>query len=168
MLTIRDYNRDAVVAYAHKWAYGRNPAYYNFENIGGDCTNFASQCIYAGDAVMNYTPVYGWYYNNINSRAPAWSGVNEFYRFITSNQGVGPFARETSISELQIGDVVQLATMHPYYHHTPVIIQINGLPTLENILVAAHSNDADYRPLSSYTINKIRFLHIDGIRVQSV
>jgi len=167
MFTIRDYDREAAVAYAHRWAYYRNPAYYNFENLGGDCTNFASQCIYAGGAVMNYTPVYGWYYRNLNDRAPAWSGVNEFYRFMTGNQGVGPFARETSVSEMQIGDVVQLATQHPYYHHTPVIVQINGTPTLENILVAAHTYDADYRPLSSYPINKIRFLHIDGIRVQA-
>ena len=42
------YNREVAVAYARRWALGRNIAYYDFENIGGDCTNFASQCIYAG------------------------------------------------------------------------------------------------------------------------
>ncbi len=42
--------------YAHLWAYGRNPRYYDYEGIGGDCTNFASQCIYAGAGVMNDTP----------------------------------------------------------------------------------------------------------------
>ena len=36
------YNRTAAVNYARKWALGRNPAYYDFEEIGGDCTNFAS------------------------------------------------------------------------------------------------------------------------------
>ena len=42
------YDRRAAVLYAHRWAYGRNPAFYDYEHLGGDCTNFASQCIYAG------------------------------------------------------------------------------------------------------------------------
>ena len=46
------YNRQKVVEYARKWAYGRNPAYYNFEPVGGDCTSFVSQCIYEGSKVM--------------------------------------------------------------------------------------------------------------------
>mgnify|MGYP003305005500 CR=1 FL=1 len=41
------YDRDAVVNYARKWAMDRNPAYYDFEEIGGDCTNFASIFILA-------------------------------------------------------------------------------------------------------------------------
>ena len=53
------YDRNAAVAYARKWAMDRNPAYYNFDGIGGDCTNFASQSIYAGSKIMNYTPVMG-------------------------------------------------------------------------------------------------------------
>ena len=50
-----------------------NPKYYNFQNIGGDCTNFASQVLYAGSGIMNYTPTFGWYYINVNDRAPAWT-----------------------------------------------------------------------------------------------
>ena len=42
------YDRSAAVTYAHRWAFGRNPRYYNFDELGGDCTNFASQCLYAG------------------------------------------------------------------------------------------------------------------------
>ena len=47
-MTLRPYDRQAAVAYAHRWAYLRNPAFYNFDKLGGDCTNFASQCLYAG------------------------------------------------------------------------------------------------------------------------
>ena len=47
MRFFENYNRAAAVLYAHKWAYGRNPRFYDYENLGGDCTNFASQCIYA-------------------------------------------------------------------------------------------------------------------------
>ncbi len=62
MPTLQPYNRQAAVAYAHRWAFGRNPAYSNFDGMGGDCTNFASQCLYAGTGIMNFTPTYGWYY----------------------------------------------------------------------------------------------------------
>lgn len=36
------YDREAAVAYAHRWAMGRNPAYLDFHGIGGDCTNVDS------------------------------------------------------------------------------------------------------------------------------
>ena len=36
-------NIKAEIEYARRWAFSANPAYYNFENIGGDCTNFVSQ-----------------------------------------------------------------------------------------------------------------------------
>ena len=38
-----EYNRNAAIAYAKKWAYKRNPNYYNFDLNGGDCTKFVSQ-----------------------------------------------------------------------------------------------------------------------------
>ena len=78
-----DYDRAAVVLYAHQWAYGRNPAFYDYEQLGGDCTNFASQCVYAGSGVMNFTPTYGWYYIDSDQKAPAWTGVPFFFDFIT-------------------------------------------------------------------------------------
>ena len=103
------YNREAAVAYAHTWAYRRNPAYFDFSGIGGDCTNFASQCIYAGAGVMNFTPLYGWFYRTANDRTPSWTGVQYLYDFLTRNLGAGPFATEVSLSQLEPGDVVQLA-----------------------------------------------------------
>ena len=48
------YNREKAIVYAQKWAYARNPNYYNFDHVGGDCTSFISQCLYAGTGVMNY------------------------------------------------------------------------------------------------------------------
>ena len=140
MPTLQPYNRQAAVAYAHRWAFGRNPAYSNFDGMGGDCTNFASQCLYAGTGIMNFTPTYGWYYLSLNDRAPAWTGVEFFYRFLTRGEdSPGPAAVET-----------------------PIIVAMGNPPTLENTLIAAHTYDADYKPLSSYTFRVIRFLHIVG------
>lgn len=163
-MELKSYDRRAAVAYAKKWAFGRNPAFYNFDKLGGDCTNFASQCLYAGAGVMNYTPTFGWYYISLNDRAPAWTGVQYFYNFLVNNEGVGPFAREVSENEVEIGDFVQFGRATGDFYHTPVITGFsrNGQP-----LLAAHTYDAFDRPLSSYTFERIRFIHILGVRAGS-
>lgn len=153
------YNRTAAVNYARRWALSRNPAYYDFEKIGGDCTNFASQCLYAGAGVMNYTRVMGWYYNSSYDRTPSWSGVEYLYNFLVSNKGVGPYARVVSVGEALPGDIVQLGTASGDFYHSPVITTVTPA-----ILVAAHSYDVLDRPLSSYTYDQVRFLHIEGVR----
>ena len=163
MPEIIPYDREAAVRYAHRWAYGRNPKYYDFEEIGGDCTNFASQCLYAGTGVMNFTPVYGWYYIDANQKAPAWTGVPYFFNFITRGEITqGPFGLKASLSMLEPGDFVQLRFANDRFGHTPIIVEVGNPPALDNILVAAHSIDADFRPLNSYEFQEIRFLHILG------
>ena len=154
------YNRDAVVSYARKWAYSRNPNYYDFEKLGGDCTNFASQCIYAGSQIMNYTPVTGWHYRSASDRSASWTGVEYLFKFLTNNKSVGPYAHSVSRNEVLPGDIVQLGSYRGGFYHSPVIVAVE--PT---ILVAAHTYDALDRPLDSYEYEMVRFLHIDGVRV---
>ena len=155
MLIRVPYNRAAAVAYAEKWAFSRNPEYYDFHGIGGDCTNFVSQCIYAGCGVMNYTPEYGWYYIDLENRSPSWSGVEFFYDFFSENQSVGPHSMRAPLSRLLPGDVVQLGREDGSFYHTLLVLSNDS-----EILVAAHTNDALYRPLSSYQFDQIRALHI--------
>ena len=156
----KKYNRIAAVAYARKWAFRRNPAYYNFNRIGGDCTNFASQCVYAGSGVMNFTPVTGWFYRSADDRTASWTGVEYLYSFLTRNEGPGPFAEETPLWNLKIGDLVQLGHETGDFYHTPVVVGFRG----KEILVAAHSDDAYGRPLSSYSFERVRGIHILGVR----
>ncbi len=153
------YKREAAVAYARRWAFDRNRAYYNFDKIGGDCTNFASQCLYAGSGVMNYTPTVGWYYRSVSDRAAAWTGVDYLYRFLTRNRSVGPYGRVVSADEVQAGDIVQFGRADGHFYHSPVIVAVGPI-----ILVAAHTDDALDRPLSSYVYDVARFIHIDGVR----
>lgn len=157
------YDRDAAVAYAKKWAYGRNPAFFDFSDLGGDCTNFASQVLYAGSGVMNYTPTFGWYYISVNNRAPAWTGVNELYRFLVNNTGPGPQARVVNLSQIDRGDIIQLKfTEGEKFDHSPVVTDV-GNRTPATILLAAHSRDALCRPLASYSYTEIRPLHIVNV-----
>lgn len=153
------YHRQHAVAYARQWALQRNPAYYDFENIGGDCTNFASQCIYAGAGVMNFTPTTGWFYRSASDRSASWTGVEYLYRFLTGNASVGPHGHIVPPSEAQPGDIAQLGNRAGAFYHSPVITAVS--PT---ILVAAHTFDALDKPLYSYAFDAIRFLHIDGVR----
>ncbi len=161
------YDRIAAVRYAHRWAYGRNPAFYDYEKIGGDCTNFASQCVYAGSGVMNFTKDFGWYYINANNKAPAWTGVEYFYNFMTrAEETVGPVAVTASISQIMLGDVVQLSFNGSSWNHSPVVVGLLRNPAQRpgDVLIAAHSFDADNRPLNTYDYKAIRFMHFTGVR----
>lgn len=157
------YDREKAVAYAKKWAHDRNPAFLNFDPLGGDCTNFASQCLFAGSGVMDYAHLFGWYYIDGNKKSPSWTGVPYLYNFLLGKHQHGPVAQETNLEGIQPGDLIQLATMQDAFHHTPVVVAVTGLPSPETIFVAAHSFDCFRRPLSSYPIRKARFLHITHV-----
>ncbi|QNL45581.1 amidase domain-containing protein [Oscillibacter hominis] len=159
------YDRRAAVAYAHQWAFGRNPAFYNYDEIGGDCTNFASQCLYAGSSVMNFLPTYGWYYIDANQKSPSWTGVPFLFQFLTRKEAsIGPVAEVASLEQMMPGDLVQLRFSGEKFQHTPVVVYADQPRTLGDIWVAAHSYDADNRPLNTYEFEEIRFLHITGVR----
>jgi len=164
------YDRERAVEYARRWALSRNPLFIDFTGIGGNCTNFVSQCLYAGAPVMNYTETFGWYYISESERAPAWSGVDEFYNFLVGSMGfrgegslIGPYGtRATMPSQVQIGDVVQLRNSEGEFYHSLIISGFRE----GDILVCAQSNDALDRPLSSYSYSGLRVIHIDGARVE--
>jgi len=157
-MKIEKYNRVEAIKYAKKWAYKRNPSYYNFDEIGGDCTNFVSQCLYAGSKVMNYSKTYGWYYKNANDKAPAWTGAEFLYNFLVNNKGVGPVG--STIDNIEIGDIVQLSFDGEKYTHSLIIVDIIN----NNFLVSSHTFDSYGRNINTYSYKKIRFIHIIGVR----
>ena len=170
MLIELPYNRDRAVEYAKTWALSRNPLFLDFTGQGGNCTNFVSQCLFAGCGVMNYTPTFGWYYRSPNDRAPAWTGVEALYDFLVgapdfaaANGGIGPYATDARTArQIELGDVVQLANEAGDFYHTLIICGF----TDDDILVCAQSDDALERPLSTYNYTSLRILHILGARVE--
>lgn len=75
------YDRQAAVAYAREycggaWGCGNggryNPAYRDYTDIGGDCTNFVSQVLHAGGLPMDPT----WYYRRGAGGSRAWVQTN--------------------------------------------------------------------------------------------
>lgn len=118
---------------------------------------------------MNFTTDFGWYYITSDNRAPAWSSVEFLYDFLTGdplfiseNGGIGPFGIEVSAENVLEGDVVQLANETGDFYHTLIVTGFrNG-----NTLVSAHTNDALDKPLSMYNYTSLRYIHIEGIRIQ--
>lgn len=168
MIVYKPYNRARAVEYARKWALSRNPLFTNFAGQGGDCTNFVSQCIYAGSCEMNFTADYGWYYISPENRAPAWSSVEFFYDFMTGspafstqNGNIGPYGIEVDASGVFEGDVVQLADESGDFYHTLLITGFASGDTL----VSAHTNDALDKPLSTYNFGSLRYIHIEAVRL---
>ena len=166
-MKIEKYNRADAIDYARKYAFHYNPAYYDFSGLGGDCTNFCSQCLYAGSKSMNYDKNLGWYYLSSFDRAPAWAGVNQFYKFLTTNivvnkigEGYGPFGEIRNIADLEIGDFIFLGNSHDVFYHTLIVVGFDsGVP-----LVASHSFNSYAKPLSAYSYLRAVGVKILGVR----
>lgn len=155
---LKCYDREAAVNYALKWALGKNPDYYHFGGIGGDCTNFISQCVFAGAPTMNFEPL-GWFYQNPSSRSPSWTSVEFFHKFILHNIGFGPFGTLVNVPELELGDIVQLRQAGRFNHSLIVTKIEGGVP-----YICAHSTNVLNKPLSSYLWKEIRCIKILGYR----
>lgn len=157
----KEYNRRNVISYAKEWAYSRNPKYYNYDNIGGDCTNFASQCIFSGSNIMNYTKTFGWYYINGNNKSPSWTGVEYLYNYLTRKNGIGPIGKSVKKEELKEGDLIQLSFKNNRFEHSLIVTQIIN----KEIYVAAHTFDVLNKALSLYKYDDIRYIHIEKVIV---
>lgn len=164
MLIETEYDRRAAARYALDWAFARNPRFYDFNDIGGDCTNYVSQCLYAGCKVMNYSAENGWYYVNSDDRAPSWTGVNFLREFLLTNRGAAVYGEEAALSELRRGDVIQLINRGGEFYHTVFVSSVLCPAVPENIFVCAHTVDSRNRRLSSYNYDELFPIRIIGAR----
>ena len=73
-LALRPYDRQAAVLYAHEWAYGRNPKFYDYERIGGGPTKFSSHCPPARRGTIGFSPPLWWGYNQPDRHGPGPGG----------------------------------------------------------------------------------------------
>lgn len=169
MIISKPYNRERAVEYARRWALSRNPLFYDFTGGGGNCTNFVSQCLLSGSLNMNPDQPFGWYYISVDDRAPAWTGVREFYEFmcgvddfLPKSERIGPFCTVVSRENVEVGDVVQLGNSRGSFYHTLIVTGFRD----NDILISAQSNDALDRPLSTYNYAMARFLHVDGVNIE--
>ncbi|MBN6187935.1 amidase domain-containing protein [Aneurinibacillus sp. BA2021] len=159
------YNRLQAVRYAEAWWNDSNPQFRSFDV---DCTNFISQCLYAGGIPMHPTGnrSTGWWYQGGNSDEALWSyswAVAHSFRWYLEN---GHVKTETKPSAdlLSLGDVIcyDFDGDGRWQHSTIVVAKDgNGMP-----LVNAHTTNSrhrywDYRDSTAYTSDiEYRFFHI--------
>ncbi len=100
------YDRLEAVRYAEIWWNDYNPAYIQFDV---DCTNYVSQCLYAGGAPMRGYPkrTHGWWYRGQNNNwSFSWSVANALKVYLThSTIGLRAMEVEDPLN-LQWGDVI--------------------------------------------------------------
>ena len=79
-----------------------------------------------------------------------------------NNISIGPVAEETDISYAEPGDIIQLGNGNEFYHSLVVLENNNS-----GIYIAANTNNALYRPLSSYNYISARCIHFTEVFKQS-
>ncbi len=160
------YNRQQVVTYADKWWNSYNPSFQTFEV---DCTNYVSQCLYAGDALMTYGGRgSGWWYKGIGSKSANWSyswSVAHSLRWYLKNSRKGLTAIEVSSPlELTIGDVIcyDFDGDGNWQHNTIVTeIDYNGMPLVNAHTVNSKRRYWSYRDSYAWTSKTTyAFFHI--------
>ncbi len=173
-----DYNREAAVAYAMDWvnetSVVRNDLFVSYDNLGGNCNNFVSQCILAGGIPMDNIGTSGlqwkWYGDAISfsqsksGRSSSWAGVNEFYEYCTYNEGYGMAAwTGDNIFSAQAGDILQFGVEGVWKHSaiiTKIIYDDNGDPI--DFLINSNTTDRISYPASAYAYSDIRLIRILG------
>lgn len=164
-MTLYLYDREAAVNYAKKFALARNPAYFDFESLGGDCTNFCSQAVFAGARQMNHNANAGWFYLSPNKKSPSWTGVDFFARFLLNNKGQGPFGALELKERIKPGDIVQLKLIEgAEFQHSAIIVGTGGYGNTEDIMICCHSYDRLNFPLSLLPCLEMRFISIHGFK----
>jgi hypothetical protein len=135
------YDRHAAVQYAERWWNSYNPEFRKFDV---DCTNYVSQCLYAGGAPMWGAPnrEQGWWYGESN-----WSfswAVAHSLRWYLSGSEKGLQGKEVeNASDLILGDIIcyDFAGDGRYDHNTIVVAKdAYGMP-----LVNAHTDNSRNR-----------------------
>lgn len=160
-----NFNRSAMYNYAKSNYNKFNSNWGNFEDLGGDCTNFISQILYAGGAPMDTTGSYTWYYYRMSNRAPSWTGVNQLYTYLINNDYIGPQGKLAGSSEIlysmNTGDIVQIDFNYDGIYDHSVAITSYQSGNSSSTKVAAHTSPAFDKLLSSYGGSK-RYIKLTG------
>lgn len=165
------YRRDLAAAYADRWWNAGNPAYELFEV---NCTNYVSQCIFAGNATMDYTGRRGsgWWYKGRNKGQEwwsySWAVSNSMTVFLSAARKSGLRAVTVQTAgELQLGDVITYDwNGDGRFQHSTIVTAFDsaGQPLVNANTVASRHRYWDYRDSYAWTpATKYRFFHISDL-----
>lgn len=161
------YDRNKAAQYADMWWDQPNPEFIYFDV---DCTNYVSQCLYAGNAPMNYTgnKEAGWWYRGGSEGQGrwsfSWSVSHSLHWYLASSRSGLRAERVKSASQLKIGDVIIYDwDGNSNYEHSTIVTAFDGagMPLVNAHTVNSRHRYWDYRDSYAWSENtKYRFYHI--------
>lgn len=161
------YSRQEAVEYADRWWDSFNPEFEQFEV---NCTNYVSQCLFAGGAPINYTGKRGsgwWYKGYVNGTEQwsySWAVSAALERHLTlSTSGL----RATVVDrpeQLELGDVI----IYDWdgdgrYQHSSIVTAFDagGMPLVNANTTPSRHRYWDYQDSHAWTERTVyRFFHI--------
>lgn len=169
-----EYNRDEAVSYVKKYVKERNSEWAKYDDVGGNCQNYASQMLIAGGIPMDYdgdiTVQWKHYSSTVNEsqtkkgRSYSWTGVGYFYTYAKNNKGFGLVAQvDANYYSALKGDVVQVGYNNEY-RHTAVVVDLakdeNG--NIVDLIINSNTINMENFPLQGYVYPMKRVIKILG------
>lgn len=156
LLRLSGYSPSKAVSYAHRWVNSFSPQYMNFDNNGGDCTNFVSQCLVAG-GVRQTKPgsiqqpilqtTHNWFGSKFSS-STSFIRVADFHAYWSKRVPTANYEGDTTVSRNgNLGDIVQFrrANTGTRWHSMIITKKKNGV-----VYLSGHSQPRYDRAISSY------------------
>ena len=170
------YDRQRAVDYAQQWWNERNynGSYLAYDAFGGNCQNFASQCLHAGGIDMdhsgNIANQWKFYDETLNSRQTAsgrsysWTGVDMFYSYAVASYNSGLVSlTDVDYKYAEKGDIIHVGAYYQWRHALVITdVMKNDDGTINDIIVASNTADRWNYPLSAYIYTAPRLIHILG------
>ena len=143
-----------------------------YKRQGGNCQNYASQCLLAGGIPMGLegSAVWKWYsdalYNDNTSRgrSSSWTGVDEFMQYAAANEGFGLAAlSDAPWLSGQPGDLIHLGVLGEW-RHTAMICEriVNEAGETGDYLVVSNTQNLQDYPVSLYGYTQFQLTRIAG------
>lgn len=168
-LVFKGYNISQATRYALKYALDINPSFGNYEKWGGDCTNYVSQCLYAGNIPFDNVGEdirYQWYWYSESKRTPSWTAADSLKFYMENNNineeggtNLGLKAAPITLNQLLRGDVVQLVDDKGRAYHSMIVTgYLVKEQRVVDYLVSQHSgyDEDDEGRLKNYPLSQKR------------
>lgn len=169
MRNMKRYRREQAVAYADTWWNQPNPQYEEFE---ANCTNYVSQCLFAGEVPMHYTNRRdsGWWYKGRQQKGKewwsySWAVSRSLTAFLSKSRSKGLRAVEVDRADkLELGDIIVYDwNGNNTFQHSTIVTAFDskGQPLVNANTVASKHRYWDYQDSYAWTPNtRYRFFHI--------
>lgn len=165
-----EYDREAAAAYAERYVGFRNSRWPDFSHQGGNCQNFASQCLLEGGIPMDLEgkDVWSWTGSSDAAEGPedtvSWINVAEFNRYAQNNRGYGLAAQpDAAFYSGETGDLIKMRTSANWSH----VVVITDLVTDEDgelidYIICSNTTDVKRFPVSAYPMPYQSLTRIHG------